>query len=105
MYCKKCGMRQLSLDYNLCFYCACGNRHRWALYWEWHNGRYDKDDDPIGSINRYLLPLNQEKRPFYDKNDVPFHDDEFNTIRWGFRVYKKIPIPDKKRLDKNKKLC
>jgi len=46
MYCKKCEMRFLSRDDNLCFFCAGGKRYKNCSYWEWHNDRYDKDEKP-----------------------------------------------------------
>lgn len=86
MYCKKCGMSQLSLDYDLCIYCAGGRRHRFSLYWEWHNGRYDKEDDPIGDIDTIFRPV---------KHPSQGYSYFFPHTKW---------INPKKRLDKKMKL-
>ena len=47
MYCKKCGTRYMAMNSGYCFVCAGPKRHRHSLYWEWHNGKYDKDENPV----------------------------------------------------------
>lgn len=91
MYCKKCGTRFLSLDYNLCNYCAGFRRHKNSVYWNIHSIMYKMSNKPGFPVGDTSVKISTGCRiaDWITKVLRSFHRD--NII-----IYKNNPEIDKK---------